>query len=139
MKSPNSFHSLAPKKEPISFTFGHTHTGMIETKSPPTPRGKPPTCVFEDEVTGRHGGGRLPGQVRPRAGGRYLVGRPWDRYLLYPAPLGVILGAVTHLCHRGKYWLSYRILIKDNVFVHKLLTIQIFQKNAKNLPVFVIL
>ena len=33
--SPHSFHSLEAEKEHISFTFEHTNTGMIETKSPP--------------------------------------------------------------------------------------------------------
>ena len=37
MTSSHSFHSLEAEKEPISLTFGHTHTGMIETKSPPPP------------------------------------------------------------------------------------------------------
>ena len=31
----HSFHSLKAEKGPISITFGHTHTGMIDTKSPP--------------------------------------------------------------------------------------------------------
>ena len=37
MTSSHSFHSLEAQKEPISFTFGHTQTDMIETEShPPT-------------------------------------------------------------------------------------------------------
>ena len=35
MTSSHSFHSLEAEKGPISFTFGHTHTGMVDTKSPP--------------------------------------------------------------------------------------------------------
>ena len=31
----HSFHSLEAEKGPISFTFGHTHTDMVDTKSPP--------------------------------------------------------------------------------------------------------
>ena len=31
----HSFHSLEAEKGPISFTFRHTHTGMVDTKSPP--------------------------------------------------------------------------------------------------------
>ena len=37
MRSSHSFHSLEAEKGPISFAFGHTHTGMIDTKSPPPP------------------------------------------------------------------------------------------------------
>ena len=35
MKSSHSFHSLEAKKGPISFTFRHTHPGIVDTKSPP--------------------------------------------------------------------------------------------------------
>ena len=35
MTTSHSLHSLEAEKGPISFTFGHTHTGMIDTKSPP--------------------------------------------------------------------------------------------------------
>ena len=35
MTSSHSFHSLEAEKGPISFTFRHTHTGMVGTKSPP--------------------------------------------------------------------------------------------------------
>ena len=37
MKYSHSFHSLEAKKGPISFTFGHTHTGMVDTRSLPPP------------------------------------------------------------------------------------------------------
>ena len=37
MTSSHSFHSLEAKKGPISFTFGHTQTSMVNTKSPPPP------------------------------------------------------------------------------------------------------
>ena len=35
MRSSHAFHSLEAEKGPISFNFGHTHTGMVESKSPP--------------------------------------------------------------------------------------------------------
>ena len=35
MTSSHSFHSIEAEKGPISFTFGHTHTGMVDTKWPP--------------------------------------------------------------------------------------------------------
>ena len=41
MTSSHSFHSLEAEKEPISFNFGHIHTGMIGTKSPPPPGNRP--------------------------------------------------------------------------------------------------
>ena len=34
-ESTHSFHSLEAEKGPMSFTFGHTHLGVVETKSPP--------------------------------------------------------------------------------------------------------
>ena len=42
MTSSHSFRSLEAEKGPISFTFGHTHTGMVDTKSPPPPPWEPP-------------------------------------------------------------------------------------------------
>ena len=35
MTSSHLFHSLESEKGPISFTFQHTHTGMVDTKSSP--------------------------------------------------------------------------------------------------------
>ena len=35
MTSSHSFHALEAEQESISFIFGHTHMGMIETNSPP--------------------------------------------------------------------------------------------------------
>ena len=37
VKPSHSFHSLEVKKGPMSFTFGHTHPGILELESPPPP------------------------------------------------------------------------------------------------------
>ena len=36
MKYSHSFHSLEAEKGPLSFTFGHTHPGIVGNKLPPT-------------------------------------------------------------------------------------------------------
>ena len=55
MRYSHSFHSLEAEKGPMSFTFGHTHPGIVGTKSPPPPPpimcpsqpcvGKPPSLL----------------------------------------------------------------------------------------------
>ena len=42
MKYSHSFHSLEAEKGPMSFTFGHTHPGIVGTKSPPRDPKYPP-------------------------------------------------------------------------------------------------
>ena len=49
MTSSHSFHSLEAEKGPISFTFRHTHTGMVGTKSPPGLQ--PAITVFTEHLT----------------------------------------------------------------------------------------
>ena len=57
MRSSHSFHSLETEKGPISFNFGHTHTGIVEIKSlPPPPRELTP-CLHQMQQLTKQGDG----------------------------------------------------------------------------------
>ena len=74
MSSSHSFHLIDANKGHIPFTFGHTHPGILETKSPPleiksSGRNSPLYCVSLqspiEETTGEYpGGGREVRRVR---------------------------------------------------------------------------